>query len=631
MSHDLSLTGIETTSLHLTADSHIRADTSRRTATKWHVKMLFGPKVSYVEVMDRSPFTTLPAEDFVYTPLPAKDFIRVLTIRPSRCLNDPLSAIIEAVPMTENARYEALSYSWGMDADGDATLNRMLLIDGKTKHITQNLYEGLLRLRQEAWPKNRRLWVDAICINQADTDEQSHQVFRMGLVYRNASKTLVWLGEGEDPRENLDAHAFLSCSWAHYTVGDRCRDHVRYGNDELSRPVRKHKLYMHLSRSERKVSNWLRRRDLASSATKLFSKRYFKRRWIVQELCNSNRRTTQMYWGAFTCLLEDLWNSRYELETIYALSFKQTHASRSGIKANLENMAAFGTFYSVVRETGSDSGPRGLNNFIALVLSCRMDCSDLRDLSYSLLSIAPVLGIVPDYSFSTAMVFTQLARKLIENGALSFVLLNSCGSQEPCRIQGLPTWVPDLGHMRGEVRSFEPETVPYFKYDYFKDMDASFSDDVTLNIAPYDCGIIRTAASSNHLRRVDLSLYLSETPLETGESSTDTPPGDNLVNPPNRSEPTDSRRRIRNSDGSRMLWHAAGKNRHRVIVMPGDYCFDLTGFPLKSKLLLIMRRVNEERDIFRLVTEVQIDDIQMPEWMDSFGTLESRRVRIQVK
>jgi hypothetical protein len=40
-----------------------------------------------------------------------------------------------------------------------------------------------------------RLWIDAICINQADLDERKQQVQLMRDVYSGASRVVVWLRE----------------------------------------------------------------------------------------------------------------------------------------------------------------------------------------------------------------------------------------------------------------------------------------------------------------------------------------------------------------------------------------------------------------------------------------------------
>lgn len=47
------------------------------------------------------------------------------------------------------------------------------------------------------------LWADAICIDQIDNDEKSHQVQQMRRVYEMAESTLVWLGPAADNSDIL--------------------------------------------------------------------------------------------------------------------------------------------------------------------------------------------------------------------------------------------------------------------------------------------------------------------------------------------------------------------------------------------------------------------------------------------
>jgi len=84
--------------------------------------------------------------------------------------------------------YEALSYAWGT-----AFSPRKALLDGLDLGITENLEQGLRRLRLNYQP--RMLWIDALSINQRDTRERSHQVQQMATIYNTAKGVLIWLGE----------------------------------------------------------------------------------------------------------------------------------------------------------------------------------------------------------------------------------------------------------------------------------------------------------------------------------------------------------------------------------------------------------------------------------------------------
>ncbi|KAG8675844.1 hypothetical protein FPOAC2_01926 [Fusarium poae] len=83
--------------------------------------------------------------------------------------------------------YEALSYVWGTQSTPSE-----ITVDGKTMSITTSLYEALHHLRQE--DQDRILWVDALCIDQSNIKERSHQVNHMGEIYRKADNVIVWLG-----------------------------------------------------------------------------------------------------------------------------------------------------------------------------------------------------------------------------------------------------------------------------------------------------------------------------------------------------------------------------------------------------------------------------------------------------
>lgn len=141
------------------------------------------------------------ADTFEYTPLPDAERIRILVLHPSDNYDDPVRCGLEVTRRDATDPYAALSYSWGMNKDGDASLSRTIEVSGRTLDITQNLFEGLKRIRRP--DSEARLWVDAVCIDQSDPEEKNHQVARMSEIYSNAAKTIAWLGEGETEKDDL--------------------------------------------------------------------------------------------------------------------------------------------------------------------------------------------------------------------------------------------------------------------------------------------------------------------------------------------------------------------------------------------------------------------------------------------
>ncbi|RYP74958.1 hypothetical protein DL770_007511 [Monosporascus sp. CRB-9-2] len=96
-------------------------------------------------------------------------------------------------------RYEALSYTWGSSqSPGTVEVTRShkhwRAMFTQTLRVNRNLAEAMRYLRYKDRP--RIMWIDAICINQADVKERSVQVKRMGQIFSLANKVVAWLGPG---------------------------------------------------------------------------------------------------------------------------------------------------------------------------------------------------------------------------------------------------------------------------------------------------------------------------------------------------------------------------------------------------------------------------------------------------
>ena len=138
----------------------------------------------------------------MYEPLPSDgSSIRLLRLLPnSRKRSNIECELFPAnVADTENVPFEALSYTWG-----DATKTKSIKLNGTNFDATVNLEEGLRALRKP--DQSRILWVDAVCINQKDVQEQSQQVQMMWSIYKAAESVVVWLG----PEEQDSAEAMTS-------------------------------------------------------------------------------------------------------------------------------------------------------------------------------------------------------------------------------------------------------------------------------------------------------------------------------------------------------------------------------------------------------------------------------------
>ena len=98
-------------------------------------------------------------------------------------------AIIDMDADVDHNPYEALSYSWG----GHLMLRRLILVNDHFYFVADTVFNALKELQLPH--RTRRIWIDAICINQGNHGEKGQQVALMGLIYRSAQAVIVWLGK----------------------------------------------------------------------------------------------------------------------------------------------------------------------------------------------------------------------------------------------------------------------------------------------------------------------------------------------------------------------------------------------------------------------------------------------------
>jgi hypothetical protein len=116
--------------------------------------------------------------------------IRLVVLYPGHELDDLVFDIIHR-NLLDKPVYEAVSYTWAT-VYGDASLSSHVSCRGKKIAITKNCESMLRTLRRQG--TNRTIWVDAICIDQENTEERNHQVRLMATIYSNASQVVAYLG-----------------------------------------------------------------------------------------------------------------------------------------------------------------------------------------------------------------------------------------------------------------------------------------------------------------------------------------------------------------------------------------------------------------------------------------------------
>ena len=274
--------------------------------------------------------------------------------------------------------YSALSYTWGTDA---RTAIMEILSENRVYKlkITPNLEAFLKQLKSEdssAFPTVEYLWVDAICINQADIEERNLQVQRMGTIYSEAEKTIVWLGEA---KQNSDR--------AIKFIPDVLKLHAK--------TLITDKIY---------IEDW-------DSFFNLLHRPWFSRRWVIQEIAFA--QTVWVYCGS----KKVLWD-----EFVYAVSlFSSMHkdilrlfqsSRKRPFRMNyLDNINELGavrlikTYNNLFRKSDDRGGRTRLLNLEQLVSRLpAFEASVPHDIIFAVLSLAADVGGLMNFDTASAKI-----------------------------------------------------------------------------------------------------------------------------------------------------------------------------------------------------------------------------------
>ncbi|KAK6854169.1 hypothetical protein PG995_009262 [Apiospora arundinis] len=132
---------------------------------------------------------------FKYSPLPSTGYVRLVTLLQGSGM--PIRCRLEEHSVTELPQYDALSYTWGFQKcphDGSSPRGtRYIILNDLMFRVQDNLFSALMELRNGGRHGDQGLpiWIDAICINQDDDQEKSHQVGSMSLIYSSAEQNDV--------------------------------------------------------------------------------------------------------------------------------------------------------------------------------------------------------------------------------------------------------------------------------------------------------------------------------------------------------------------------------------------------------------------------------------------------------
>lgn len=314
--------------------------------------------------------------------------------------------------------YETVSYCWG-----DATDRIPIRCDDGVLEITANLHAALRRLRRRK--QLRRLWADAICINQADIEERNYQVSLMAAIYSRAQRVVIWLGEESVIDESQGAVDVAPIFTELSAIAKHKSD---AGSDD----------YDGAELDTSKFQDSTVKDPLAKCVSRILQRPWFCRTWSVLELAVSAHAVLLV--GSFVVT----WNSFLE-----AAVFVSGH---SDMKAAVSSPYVQPIFLlELARSAHISQVPQGL--LLLLSRYRKFQATDSRDQVYVLLGLlrgpaAQQVELYVDYHSSTAELFKRVGIQILAQSK-NLNLLGSVDNKDESdvatdtTIERLPSWVPD--------------------------------------------------------------------------------------------------------------------------------------------------------------------------------------------
>lgn len=308
----------------------------------------------------------------------------------------------------EEPQFEALSYAWGNELSPHT-----IQVHDHVMSVGLNLEQAL---RQFRYPdKERILWVDALCINQADVHERNSQVQIMGRIYSSANTVLVWLG-CEDQADVEAMEMIMKTKFLDYQV--------------------------------------------FQTLTRIFERPWFCRVWVVQEFILA-RNDPMMYVGAFSipwqAFLQQIIRHMGRRTPAVVAHFRTPDEPR--LLYSWQFKRAMSNFLKLGRMRFGE--PRAFAENLHFTSSFK--ATDPRDKVFGILGLhhppTDPVQVTPDYDKTISEVLIDTSMSMIKHDPLGlygrFPLnpLRDEHMSELCSLSSLPTWAldPDINTRYAET------------------------------------------------------------------------------------------------------------------------------------------------------------------------------------
>ncbi|KAK5689673.1 hypothetical protein LTR17_026177 [Elasticomyces elasticus] len=312
--------------------------------------------------------------------------------------------------------YEAVSYCWGT-----TLATHKILCDEAAFRVSANVFHALARLRYRRVA--RHLWLDAVCINQGDFGERSAQVGSMLLIFKKASRVIVWLGD-DSSGIGLVLRSIQSMpTWRPMQI---CNNHID---------------------------------GLVAALREFTQHAYFRRVWVKQEVWAAEDLVVM---SADLAVSWDDFTSAADWVEALVPSYPSLASYRENLQAFVRPTVAE-RLRVTLRELPDSTGHSDADIVAVLTRAASSDCSDPRDHVYGILGMTTtnltsnrIPHLIVDYHKSISEVYEDVVRYVMaRDQSLDILLLDGAygGLIEGSR---LPSWCPDFSTARQRREWLEP-------------------------------------------------------------------------------------------------------------------------------------------------------------------------------
>ncbi|KAM0236967.1 hypothetical protein ACHAP5_009207 [Fusarium lateritium] len=331
----------------------------------------------------------------------------------------------------------ALSYVWGHPELPEGEPCHSITVDGCPVEVTPNLYYALAQLSRSCRVRQGfKLWTDAICIDQSNTEEKGQQIARMCDIYQLAWQVVIWLGP-----EDHDSTLALSALYWLARESERSEPMENFYHEGFSLDLTPFFVMWPKYHSPMK-------KKVYKALFHFFTRPYWRRMWVVQEVAMGNPQSPVICGDR--CIA---WDDVYKAVEIIAadetrLGREILDSVRPQIISTWSFEVARGrmiqgrtwapermwkiqhTMMQIQKVQKTDSASNDWQGLVrALSLARDSLVTNEKDRVYGILGIKAIadrVQITPNYKLSESEIYTNFMSELISKGDLNILRL-ACG------------------------------------------------------------------------------------------------------------------------------------------------------------------------------------------------------------